>query len=107
MRSDNQVDTWYTKSLGDGMTASLPADEIKVSFMRLFRAQESPPDMAIFTRLEPKEGHLHCEVMAYFTPATRDVAEAFDAKPCVKPSHSGLDLLAGDEKSWALLFPEK
>ena len=49
---------------------------------------------------------LHCEVMVYFSPATMEVAKAFDAQPCAKPARAGLGLLAGDTRSWSVLFPE-
>jgi len=88
------------------MMAGMPSDEIKEMFLRLFHAAAEPPGMAVFTRLE-SEGRLHCEVIAYFSPAARDVAKAFDAQPCGKPSRAGLGLLAGDIFSWSELFPEE
>ncbi|MBI5353356.1 MAG: hypothetical protein HZB50_12015 [Chloroflexi bacterium] len=100
-----KTDTWYSKELGDGMMASMPLDEIGEAFMKLFSAVGKPPDMAIFTRYD-SEGHLHCEVTAYFSPAAKDVALAFDAEPCERPSREGLGLLAGDKLSWSKLFPE-
>jgi hypothetical protein len=99
------MDTWYTKSLGDGMMASMPADEIREVFLRLFPDRGLSPELAVFTRLE-SEGRLHCEVMAYFSPAAKELADAFDAQPCDKPARMGLDLLAGAEHSWSVLFPE-
>ena len=105
MRDKNKMDTWYSKELGDGVMAALPADEIKEVFLQLFHAIGKPLDMAVFTRLE-SEGRLHCEMTAYFSPAAKDVALAFDAEPCEKPSPAGLGLLAGDELSWSKLFPE-
>ena len=96
---------WYSKELGDGMMAATPSDEIEKAFQQLFDAAGKPPDMAVFTRPE-SEGRLHCEVIAYFSPATKDIAQAFDARPCEKPSRAGLGLLAGDERSWSVLFPE-
>jgi hypothetical protein len=99
------MDAWYTKGLGDGMTASLPSEEIQEAFLRSFQAAGGPPEMAVFTRLE-SEGRLHCEVMAYFSPAAKDVAKAFEAQPCEKPSRMGLDLLAGDRHVWSVLFNE-
>jgi hypothetical protein len=99
------MDTWYSKELGDGIMASVPSDEIKSAFLRLFTATGKPLDMAVFTRLE-SEGRLHCEVVAYFSPAAKDIALAFDAEPCEKPSRAGLGLLAGDKLSWSKLFPE-
>jgi hypothetical protein len=95
--------TWYSLSLGDGMTSGMTSSEIEASFARLFAAAGRPRDMAVFTRPE-SEGRLHCEVIAYFSPAARDIAEAFDAEPCEQPVRAGLALLAGDEASWSMLF---
>jgi len=97
------MEAWYSTSLGDGMT--FDSAEIEESFARAFAAAGGPPAMAVFTRPE-SEGRLHCEVIAYFSPAAREVAIAFDAKPCVKPVRAGLNLLAGDEHAWSELFPE-
>ena len=99
------MEFWYSKELGDGMMASMPSDEIQEAFLKSFIAAGRPLNMAVFTRYE-SEGRLHCEVTAYFSPAAADVAKAFDAEPCEKPSRTGLGLLAGDERSWSTLFPE-
>lgn len=99
------MNTWYSKELGDGIMAAEPSDEIVQAFQARFQAAGKPADMAIFTRLE-SEGHLHCEAVAYFSPAASDIAEAFDAEPCDKPERTGLGLLAGDPRCWSLLFPE-
>jgi hypothetical protein len=88
------------------MTASLPSVEIEEAFLPAFTAAGDPPEMAIFTRPE-SEGRLHCEVIAYFSPAAQEIAKAFDAEPCEKPTRSGLDLLAGGEESWSVLFDER
>lgn len=97
--------TWYSVSLGDGMTASLPSAEIEALFQRSFASAGEAHDRAVFTRSE-SEGRLHCEVIAYFSPAAVDLAKVFDAQPCNKPLRAGLSLLAGDERSWSVLFPE-
>jgi hypothetical protein len=99
------MEPWYSKELGDGIMASMPSDEIESAFLRLFTSLGKPLDMAVFTRLE-SEGRLHCEVVAYFSPAAKDIALAFDAEPCEKPFRAGLGLLAGDKLSWSKLFPE-
>jgi hypothetical protein len=99
------MDTWYSTKLGDGMMAGIPSDEIEKAFQQLFDAAGKPLDMAVFTRPE-SEGRLHCEVIAHFSPAAKDIAKAFDARPCEKPSRAGLGLLTGDERSWSVLFPE-
>ena len=95
---------WYRTSLGDGMTAPMSSAELEEVFLKAFVAKGKPPEMAVFTRPE-SEGRLHCEVIAYFSPATQEVARKFDAQPCEKPARAGLDLLAGDESCWDVLFP--
>ncbi len=99
------MENWYSLSLGDGIMAGTPANEIEETFLRSFTAAGKPPEMAVFSRPE-SEGRLHCEVFAYFSPAAATVAKAFDAEPCAKPARTGLGLLAGDERAWAVLFPE-
>ena len=99
------MNLWYCISLGDGMIASLPSAEIQEAFLQAFSAAGNPPEMAVFTRPE-SEGRLHCEVIAYFSPAAQEVAKAFDAEPCQKPVRAGLGLLAGNEDAWSTLFDE-
>jgi hypothetical protein len=99
------MNTWYLLHLGDGMTADLPSADIEEDFAERFSRAGRPADMAVFTRPE-SEGRLHCEVIAYFSPAAREVAKAFDAEPCGKPARRGLTLLAGDTSCWSALFPE-
>ena len=85
--------------------AAIPSAEIEERFQQTFLAAGKPADMAVFTRSE-SEGRLHCEVIAYFSPAADEVAKAFGARPCTKPERAGLVLLAGDDGSWPFLFPE-
>lgn len=96
---------WYTLSLGDGVMAGGPSSEIEERFLSFFSAAGKPPDMAVFTRPE-SENRLYCEVIAYFSPAAAEVATAFGARPCARPVRAGLQLLAGNERSWSVLFPE-
>ena len=100
------MESWYSKELGDAITASMPSAEIEQAFERVFVTAGKPLNMAVFTRQE-SEGHLHCEVTAYFSPAAKDIAQAFHAQPCAKPALSNLALLAGDTLAWSILFPEK
>ena len=99
------METWYSLSLGDGMTSGMLSTEIETAFARLFEAASKPQTMAVFTRPE-SEGRLHCEVIAYFSPAARDLAKAFDAEPCMRPSREGLSLLAGEDVAWSVLFSQ-
>jgi hypothetical protein len=96
---------WYSKQLGDGMMAAMPSAEIEKVFQSLFETAGKPADMAVFTRHE-SEGRLHCEVVAYFSPAAVEVARFFNAEPCEKPARQELGLLAGDGRVWSVLFPE-
>ena len=97
--------TWFYKHLGDGMMADEPAEQIRAACEAQLKAGSTPHDFAVFTRAE-SEGRLHCEVIAYFSPAAAEVAQAFEAKPCVKPVRAGLGLLAGNPQCWVVLFPE-
>jgi hypothetical protein len=98
------MNSWYRLSLGDGMIAASPSAEIEEKFNRAFPASERRPEVAVFTRPE-SEGRLYCEVIAYFSPAARDLAMEFDAEPCQKPERTGLALLAGKEEAWSVFFP--
>ncbi len=93
---------WYSKPLGDGMWANIPSEEIKQIFQPLFESAGRPAEMAIFTRHE--EGSLHCEWIAYFSPAADAVAQAVGASVCAKPAREGLTLLAGSDQCWPALF---
>jgi hypothetical protein len=97
---------WFVKSLGDPLLAGEPLSLLE----RLFRAERAkagdPPEMAIFVRPE-SEGRLHCEVRAYFSPASAAVARAVDADPCDRPFPEGLSLLAGTPDAWQALFPDR
>jgi hypothetical protein len=100
-----KMNTWYSAVLGDGMLAPALAAQIEEAFLPMFDQAGKPLEMAVFTRHE-SEGRLHCEVLAYFSPAASELAKSFDAEPCEKPSRAGLGLLAGDPKCWAHFFPE-
>lgn len=93
---------WHSKPLGDGMWADIPSDEIKQLFQPLYESAHRPAEMAVFTRHE--EGDLHCEWIAYFSPAAVEVAKAVEAIPCEKPIREGLNLLAGGDACWSALF---
>ena len=96
--------TWYSQSLGDGILAFEPKEELRAQFEPLFEATGKPTEMAVFTRHE-LEGRLQCEVIAYFSPAAAPLAQAVGARPCDRPTTTDLDLLAGDPACWAALFP--
>jgi hypothetical protein len=97
---------WFSKSLGDGLLAGEPLGRIEARFLAEYARAGSPADMAIFVRHE-SEGRLHCEVRAYFSPASAAVARAVDADPCDRPSPEGLSLLVGAPESWLALFPDR
>jgi hypothetical protein len=102
----NKMDIWYSKSLGDATLASQPLDHLKELFLLEYAKAGIPKDMAVFIRHE-SEGRLQCELIAYFSPAAVAVSVAADADPCARPSMDSLSMLAGDEASWPLLFPDQ
>ncbi len=100
------MEKWYSIGLGDGMLAIEPSEGIKELFSQAYSAKGMPPEIAVFTRYD-SEGRLHCEVVAYFSPAAAEIAKALDAEPCEKPVRAGLGLLVGDERAWSSLFGEE
>lgn len=94
--------TWYSKTLGDGILAYAPKETIQLAFA----ARPHPVDVAVFMRHE-LEGRLQCEVVAYFSPAAKDLALQLDARPCERPTLANLDLLAGHPGAWEALFPDR
>jgi len=86
------------------MLAGEILEQIRTLFLSSYAGPDAAKDMAVFVRHE-SEGRLHCEVHVYFPPAAIEVAEAFGATPCTKPSPADLGLLAGSEASWGSLFP--
>lgn len=97
-------ESWFSKNLGDAMFASEPLNDIKALFLASFIRAGRPQDMALFVRHE-SEGRLHCEVVAYFSPAAADVAREIGALRCPRPSPDGLSLSVGQEACWSALFP--
>ena len=97
--------TWFCKHLGDAMMADEPVEQLREACRSLLTEGGKPTDMAVFTRHE-SDGRLHCDVVAYFSPAAAELARAFDADPCEKPARGGLSLLAGDQQCWPVLFPD-
>ena len=98
------MSAWFTKSLGDAMLAGEALTQLEALYLSTYGKSAPPNESAIFIRHE-SEGHLHCEVKAYFSPAAVAVANKVDADPCAKPARDGLSLLAGPEVSWQTLFP--
>jgi hypothetical protein len=97
------METWYCKTLGNGVAAVAPSRRIQEMFLPLFAASGQPASMAVFSRHDRKANKL----TAYFSPRASRLAELFDAVPCDKPSSEGIGLLVGDARSWEIFFPER
>ena len=97
------MDTWYCKTLGDGVAASAPSRRIQQLFPSLFAESGQPSGMAVFSRHDRKAN----EVTAYFSPRAVGLAALFGASPCEKPPSEGIGLLVGHSRSWEILFPER
>lgn len=99
------MSSWFYKNLGDAMMAFEPLGDIEDQFHSTYRVDPRPKEVAVFIR-HHSEGHLHCEVEVYFSPASVVLAKELEADPCTRPSASSLSLLIGSEDSWSALFPE-
>ena len=98
------MNSWHSLDLGDAMMAHQSLEQIREAFENFISTNGASQGLAIFTRND-SEGRLHCEVTAYFSPAASELAKTFEAEMCEKPVRDNLDLLAGDETSWEVLFP--
>jgi hypothetical protein len=96
---------WFTKNLGDAMLAGDALAQLEALFLSTYGESVHSDRIGVFIRHE-SEGHLHCEVKAYFSPDTVNLAKTLDADPCTRPSRDGLSLLAGSEAAWKTHFPE-
>ena len=67
---------WFKKDLGDAMLAGEALVQLEACFQSTY-PQGRSDKIAIFIRHE-SEGHLHCEVKAYFSP---DALPDDDARP--------------------------
>lgn len=97
---------WSSINLGNEMWAWEPLEQIKESFLSAYEQAGRPQEMALFTRHE-SEGRLHCELVVYFSPAARPVAQSADAQLSPQPARDGLSLMAGSDEAWSSLFPEE
>ena len=97
------METWYRKTLGDGVAASAPSLRIQKMFAPMFAASGQPSSMAVFSRHDRKAN----EVTAYFSPRACQLAALFSAIPCEKPSSDGIGLLVGDARCWEIYFPDR
>ncbi len=97
------MDTWHSKTLGDGKAAFAPSRRIQEMFLPMFAACGQPSDMAVFTRHDLEVN----AVTAYFSPRASKLATLFRAEACEKPSSDGIGLLVGDARCWAIFFPDR
>lgn len=95
---------WFTKNLGDAMLAGEALAQLEALFLSTYGESGLGDRIGVFIRHE-SEGHLHCELKAYFSPDTVMLAKTVDADPCARPSRDGLSLLVGSEAVWKTLFP--
>ena len=102
--NDRKDLVWSRLALGDALTADPLLAEIETRFTREYDVAGRPADMALFKRHDT-EHSLHCIVTVYFSPAARSVATASGAVACSAPTRFDLELLVGDRRCWARLFP--
>ena len=101
---ETEMSVWFCKNLGDAMLAFQGLNRIKDAFQAVYADAACPDQAAVFFRHE--SGRLHCEVKAYFSPASAHIAQSLGAKSCEKPGRDGLNLLVGSPGAWSVLFPE-
>ena len=93
---------WYSKELGDGVSAFLPSQQIHEAFDPFVAASGCSIEMAVFSHYDNENN----VVTAYFSPNASVLAKLFDAVPCDKPKKvESFGLLAGDARCLKLFYP--
>lgn len=93
-RKSTAMHQWHCLQLGDALTAHLALESIRESFETHYPPADRPVDASVYARHE-STGGVHCEVIAFFSPAAATLAREFDAKPCNPPDPDALQRLAG------------
>ena len=83
---------WRCRSLGDGLLASVPLNEICLAFDELHPAG-APSDAAVFMR--HRLDGLQCEVTVFFSPAVDELGRRFGAHLCYPPEPEAVELVVG------------
>lgn len=91
MSAESQL-SWYCRSLGDGLLATVPLNDIQDAFTQLY-PERVPPDAAVFVRHRLDD--MHCEVTVFFSPALAALARQFSAHHCYRPAAEDVELLVG------------
>lgn len=96
------MDSWYSKDLGDGVSAFGPTLKIQEALKEIVKAGVYSRDLAVFSQYDSRKN----VVTVYFSPSARLLAEAFDSTPCEKPvPEKGFALIVGDARNWEIHFP--
>lgn len=97
------MDTWNSKSVGDGVAAFQPSTQLHQAFLAMATASGGvPANAAVFSCYD-----LDANVVTwYFSPEATSLAKIFGATPCDKPTPSkGFGLLVGEGRGWEAHFP--
>lgn len=88
--------SWSCRTLGDGLLATVPLNEIRLAFAQLY-PQAVPPDAAVFLR--HRLDGLQCEVTVFFSPGVDPLARQFCAHRCYRPDPGDVELLIGSAEA--------
>lgn len=97
--------TWWQMSLGDPMLADAELDRLTHAARQARSESAQASEYALFLRHE-SQGHVHCELIVYFSPAAETEARAFGAQACARPAPGDISVLVGsDDAVTRLLQP--
>jgi hypothetical protein len=89
---------WYSLDLLNGVSEAVE-DTWKLAWAVTQSFGEPDCGSAIFLQRGPRD-----RLTLYFSPEAHELAEAFGAVPCQRPSPAGMTLLAGDERAWQIHY---
>ena len=97
---------WYGLYVGRGEAAHDPSMKALAMFLVAFIAAGQPLHMAVFSQSADPDESGREDVTLYFSPSAAEALRRHfpGIAPCDRPARGDLQLLAGDQNCWPILF---
>jgi hypothetical protein len=94
---------WFKITLSPAQVESNEPAALRDQFIELYMAADNPPNMALLAAQHTNEFYLCCSRRS--VPHIRVLTDYYESRPCDKPKHRNLTLLAGDAAHLTKLLP--
>ncbi|MCP3889039.1 MAG: hypothetical protein GY702_09245 [Desulfobulbaceae bacterium] len=87
------MESWYALKIDGTATFKKMVSKIQITYETISIKYGSPYDMGVYSQKDTEAN----EIIFYFTPAAKPLAEKFGAVECEAPAKDGLELSVGPE----------